>query len=152
MVGHQDDLELTFDKPVVSISLGLPAVFVLGGTSKNDSAVPILVRAGDVMMLHDQTRLSYHGVARIMVNETLPPISAKLDTVCKGTRLLKTSCVDDQTTTEIFNEEYKKLQSLFKEYRININLRQVLPDGYDSIDVLHQKRQDVAKHTKPPVS
>jgi alkylated DNA repair protein alkB family protein 1 len=35
MGGHKDDLELDHSQPVISISIGLPAVFLLGGDSKN---------------------------------------------------------------------------------------------------------------------
>lgn len=35
MGGHRDDLELDLSQPVISMSLGLSAVFLLGGKSKN---------------------------------------------------------------------------------------------------------------------
>ena len=42
MGGHRDDdLEVDFTKPVVSLSLGVPAVFLLGGNMKDDEVVPI---------------------------------------------------------------------------------------------------------------
>lgn len=48
MGGHRDDLELALDKPLVSLSVGRPAVFLLGGTTKETvPVVPILVRPGD---------------------------------------------------------------------------------------------------------
>eukprot|EP00529_Nitzschia_sp_RCC80_P016111 CAMPEP_0113470990 /NCGR_PEP_ID=MMETSP0014_2-20120614/16741_1 /TAXON_ID=2857 /ORGANISM="Nitzschia sp." /LENGTH=677 /DNA_ID=CAMNT_0000363599 /DNA_START=165 /DNA_END=2198 /DNA_ORIENTATION=+ /assembly_acc=CAM_ASM_000159 len=36
MGGHRDDLEEALDQPIVSISVGLPAIFVLGGLNKED--------------------------------------------------------------------------------------------------------------------
>ena len=41
MGGHRDDLEVDFTKSVVSLSLGVPAVFLLGGNMKDDEVVPI---------------------------------------------------------------------------------------------------------------
>ena len=80
MGGHRDDLELALDKPVVSISLGLPAVFLLGGKQKEDAPViPILVRPGDVMILGGQSRLNFHGMARVFPGEViLPALSENL--------------------------------------------------------------------------
>ena len=60
MGGHRDDLELDFTQPVVSISLGLPAIFLLGGDTKDcEPVVPILVRPGDVYLLAGDSRLCF---------------------------------------------------------------------------------------------
>eukprot|EP00557_Chaetoceros_sp_GSL56_P001698 CAMPEP_0176504248 /NCGR_PEP_ID=MMETSP0200_2-20121128/15819_1 /TAXON_ID=947934 /ORGANISM="Chaetoceros sp., Strain GSL56" /LENGTH=389 /DNA_ID=CAMNT_0017903641 /DNA_START=79 /DNA_END=1246 /DNA_ORIENTATION=+ len=76
MGGHKDDLEYDFTKPVVSLSIGLPAVFLLGGMTKDDGpVVPILVRPGDVMLLGGESRLCYHGIARVIPEWVeLPPM------------------------------------------------------------------------------
>jgi len=67
MGGHRDDLEYALDKPVVSMSLGLPAMFLLGGNTKESAPVlPILVRPGDVMILGGAARLNYHGMAKVL--------------------------------------------------------------------------------------
>ena len=46
MGGHRDDLEVALDKPIVSWSMGRPAVFLLGGLNKEDAdrIFPILTR------------------------------------------------------------------------------------------------------------
>ena len=75
MGGHQDDLELTFDKPVVSISLGLPAIFLLGGATKNDTPIPILVSTDmgpkqltkDDRVLSDCLRLAHTTINALIV-------------------------------------------------------------------------------------
>jgi len=46
MGGHLDDLELTLGPPVLSVSLGLPAIFLLGGATKDVKPTSILVRPG----------------------------------------------------------------------------------------------------------
>lgn len=62
---HRDDLERTLTPPVVSISLGCAGVFLLGGRSKDERPLPVLLRSGDVVILAGESRLAYHGVARV---------------------------------------------------------------------------------------
>lgn len=134
--GHRDDLEHTFDKPVISMSFGLPAVFILGGTCKNDHATAIIVRAGDVMMLHNETRLSYHGISRIVANETSSTEMSMYE--CVSTQISR----DDIFICNIDEDkslEYDDIKQLLNDYRFNINLRQVLPDGHDQFSThLHR--------------
>ncbi|OEU18016.1 hypothetical protein FRACYDRAFT_184778 [Fragilariopsis cylindrus CCMP1102] len=101
--GHRDDLEHinAMDKPIVSISTGLPAIFILGGytikdeynyednknendndgnenENENDENHPqphpvraILIRPGDVLIMGGPSRLNYHAVARIVPYEAI---------------------------------------------------------------------------------
>jgi len=62
MSGHVDDAELTMDEPIVSVSLGRSAIFLLGGRTKEVTPVPILVHSGDVVIMSGESRFSYHGV------------------------------------------------------------------------------------------
>ncbi|MGQ0443156.1 MAG: DNA oxidative demethylase AlkB [Methylophilaceae bacterium] len=59
---HQDKNEQDFSQPIVSVSLGLPAVFQFGGFMRTDKPVKILLTHGDVMVWGDESRLRYHGV------------------------------------------------------------------------------------------
>jgi alkylated DNA repair protein (DNA oxidative demethylase) len=59
---HQDKDELDFDAPIVSVSLGLQAVFLFGGERRNDRPRPISLTHGDVVVWGGPTRLRYHGV------------------------------------------------------------------------------------------
>ena len=65
MGGHLDDLELTLTPPVLSVSLGLPAIFLLGGATKDVKPTSILVRPGDVMVMGGESRRAYNGVAGV---------------------------------------------------------------------------------------
>jgi DNA oxidative demethylase len=60
---HQDRNERDFDQPVVSVSLGLPAIFQFGGSKRSDKTVRIPVIHGDVIVWGGSARLRYHGVA-----------------------------------------------------------------------------------------
>jgi alkylated DNA repair protein (DNA oxidative demethylase) len=59
---HQDKNERDFKQPIVSVSLGLPAVFLFGGMERSDKPRRILVEHGDVVVWGGQARLRYHGV------------------------------------------------------------------------------------------
>ena len=59
---HQDKDERDLAFPVVSISLGLPAVFQFGGLKRNDPLQRIPLAHGDVVVFGGPSRLRYHGV------------------------------------------------------------------------------------------
>lgn len=65
MGGHQDDAELSKDHPIVSLSLGCPCVFLLGGLTKEEAPLPIILRSGDAIVFGGSSRLRYHGVPKI---------------------------------------------------------------------------------------
>lgn len=65
MGGHRDDLERTMAHPVLSISLGCPAVFLIGCSTKDAKPVPVLLRSGDVVIMAGDCRLAYHGVPQV---------------------------------------------------------------------------------------
>lgn len=59
---HQDRDERDFSQPIVSVSLGLPAVFLLGGHQRNEPTQRIGLRHGDVLVWGGEDRLRFHGV------------------------------------------------------------------------------------------
>lgn len=60
---HQDKDERDFSAPIVSVSLGLPAVFLWGGTRRADRPRRIRLESGDVVVWGGPARLVYHGIA-----------------------------------------------------------------------------------------
>ncbi|SPS01087.1 DNA oxidative demethylase AlkB [Cupriavidus taiwanensis] len=60
---HQDRDERDFTAPIVSVSLGLPAVFLFGGMRRADKPQRIRVAHGDVVVWGGPSRLAFHGVA-----------------------------------------------------------------------------------------
>jgi alkylated DNA repair protein alkB family protein 1 len=162
MGGHRDDLELDRTKPVVSISLGLPAVFLLGGKSKEEEPViGILVRPGDVMLLAGGSRLCFHGMARVIPKEVVLPrpsleeymtVDSDVDgdgddgvhyksqmgswnDECMKMNEASTSGIQPILLSELITPEIDvdAVAEFLSEHRININLRQVLPNGMDRI-------------------
>lgn len=59
---HQDRNELDFDAPIVSVSLGLPAMFQLGGDQRSDRPLRVPLLHGDVMVWGGVDRLRFHGI------------------------------------------------------------------------------------------
>jgi alkylated DNA repair protein (DNA oxidative demethylase) len=59
---HQDKNERDYDAPIVSVSLGMPAVFLFGGNERSDKTRRVPLFHGDVVVWGGVDRLRYHGV------------------------------------------------------------------------------------------
>jgi alkylated DNA repair protein (DNA oxidative demethylase) len=59
---HQDKNERDYDAPIVSVSLGIPAVFLFGGLRRSDRPRRVALLHGDVVVWGGPDRLRYHGV------------------------------------------------------------------------------------------
>lgn len=59
---HQDKDERDLRQPIVSVSLGLPAVFLFGGFDRADACQRVLLEQGDVVVWGGPSRLRYHGI------------------------------------------------------------------------------------------
>lgn len=64
---HQDKNERDFSQPIVSVSLGLPAVFLFGGLRRHDKPRRVPLTHGDVVVWGGSARLNYHGVMPLKV-------------------------------------------------------------------------------------
>ena len=60
---HQDKDEKDLSAPIVSVSLGLPAVFLFGTPSRKDRPQRYRLVHGDVVVWGGPSRLAFHGVA-----------------------------------------------------------------------------------------
>ena len=59
---HQDRDEKDFTQPIVSLSLGLPAKFIIGGFKRGDATRSIDLNDGDAIIFGGAARLMFHGV------------------------------------------------------------------------------------------
>jgi alkylated DNA repair protein (DNA oxidative demethylase) len=59
---HQDRHEVDMSQPIVSISLGLDCVFLLGGLQRTDATKRMLLEHGDVIVWGGPSRMRFHGV------------------------------------------------------------------------------------------
>ena len=152
MGGHRDDLEDkdAMDKPIVSISLGLPGIFILGGPVKDEfdeSTTPahpvraLLLRPGDVLVMGGASRLNYHAMARVLPHEAAMEYDQRHGAKINGQDLFQTTNEDGSRFASISpadlslgacskseNEERELLQEYLRHHRVNINIRQVYPD------------------------
>ncbi|GGY85271.1 alpha-ketoglutarate-dependent dioxygenase AlkB [Cellvibrio zantedeschiae] len=64
---HQDKNERDFSQPIVSVSLGLPATFLLGGLRREDKTIRVQLVHGDVVVWGGAARLFFHSILPIKV-------------------------------------------------------------------------------------
>ena len=104
MGGHLDDAEPCQTAPIVSLSLGLDAIYLIGGRTKAEPPRAVWLRSGDVIIQGGESRGFYHGVPRIVAG-TLPP------------------ALEQAAATPGQHEAVAWL----REHRMNVNVRQVYP-------------------------
>jgi DNA oxidative demethylase len=66
---HQDKDESDLNAPIVSVSLGLPAIFLFGTERRGDRPQRLRLLHGDVAVWGGPSRLAYHGVAPLADGE-----------------------------------------------------------------------------------
>ena len=66
---HQDKDEQDFAAPIVSVSLGLPAIFLFGGPARSDKPARFRLLHGDIVVWGGPSRLFFHGVAPLADGE-----------------------------------------------------------------------------------
>lgn len=80
-------------------SLGLSAIFLIGGRSLDDKPTALLLRSGDTVVMSRESRLCYHGVPKVL------------------------SKTDEHLKYD--NEWEEPFKNYMKSTRINLNVRQV---------------------------
>lgn len=73
---HQDKNEKDYREPIVSVSLGIPAVFLFGGHVRGDKARRVPLFHGDVAVWGGVDRMRYHGVMPLK-DESHPVLGAQ---------------------------------------------------------------------------
>jgi DNA oxidative demethylase len=66
---HRDKDERDFENPIVSVSLGLPAIFLFGGAKRSDKPQRYRLEHGDIVVWGGPSRLFFHGVAPLAEGE-----------------------------------------------------------------------------------
>lgn len=106
MGGHLDDAEPCQTAPIVSLSLGLDAIYLIGGHTKAEPPRAVWLRSGDVIIQGGASRGFYHGVPRVVAG-TLPPA------------LEQAAATPGQ----------REVVAWLRDHRVNVNVRQVYPPG-----------------------
>ena len=104
LTAHVDQSEVDAIKPLVSISLGPSAIFLVGGTTRDEQPIPLLLQSGDVVVMSGPSRRIFHGVPRIRDDVAFDGLDQSL-------RRNEPSMADFMRST-----------------RINVNVRHVFPD------------------------
>lgn len=77
---HRDADEADYSWPVLSISLGDPGLFRMGGAERSDPTSSILLESGDVVIMGGPARRAYHGIDRIRFGgSTLLPQGGRIN-------------------------------------------------------------------------
>jgi len=66
---HQDRDERDFSQPIVSVSLGLPGIFLWGGKKRTDRPKRVPMQNGDVIVWGGPDRLNFHGIHSVVEGE-----------------------------------------------------------------------------------
>ncbi|XP_041928095.1 nucleic acid dioxygenase ALKBH1 [Alosa sapidissima] len=121
---HVDESELDHSRPLLSFSFGQTAVFLLGGTRREDPATPMFMHSGDIMVMSGPSRLLYHAVPCIVPAPAGQPLPACLLDTQQTTGLHTGSLVQEVPT-----EDWELCSRYLHTSRVNMTVRQVLGDG-----------------------
>uniref|UniRef100_A0A182QTH4 Fe2OG dioxygenase domain-containing protein n=1 Tax=Anopheles farauti TaxID=69004 RepID=A0A182QTH4_9DIPT len=125
LAGHTDHSEDDQSAPLFSFSFGQPAVFLIGGVSREEQPSALLLRSGDVVVMSGPARLCYHAVPRVFTDVELP----------EGME-----CSTERWKSDMRNERHgggcwsELEEEYLQQSRININVRQVLRENQRSLD------------------
>ena len=77
---HRDQDEANFSHPIVSVSIGLPAVFVWHGAVRSGTSIPVPLEDGDILVWGRSARLGYHAVRAVKADSGMgiPPFRYNL--------------------------------------------------------------------------
>ncbi|KAK3595959.1 hypothetical protein CHS0354_032473 [Potamilus streckersoni] len=65
LAAHTDHSEIDHQAPLISISLGQDAIFLIGGQTKATKPIALFLHSGDICIMSGAARLAYHAVPRI---------------------------------------------------------------------------------------
>ncbi|XP_057677969.1 nucleic acid dioxygenase ALKBH1 isoform X2 [Corythoichthys intestinalis] len=116
---HVDESELDHSRPLLSFSFGQSAVFLLGGTQRQDAPTAMYMHSGDLMVMSGQSRLLYHAVPRI--------VQAHQEVAGLGTD--RCSLQGSAVVEQVSEEDWAVCSRYIHSSRINITVRQVLGQG-----------------------
>ncbi|GAV00440.1 hypothetical protein RvY_11287 [Ramazzottius varieornatus] len=109
---HRDVSEPYQEAPLISVSFGQPAFFLIGQRS-DVWPDAVVVRSGDVFIMSGESRLAFHAVPKIFQDQA------------------------SSSAIPLIAHEDRQLSEKVREYlsysRINFNVRQVLPPGRTSL-------------------
>lgn len=119
MMAHQDISEVCLDKPLMSLSLGCTAIFLMGSDKREDKPYAFYLRSGDVVAFTGPSRTAYHAVPRVLDD-------------CPAHFLVRHHDGDVEGKEEEDSAAASCLQKM-RGLRVNINVRQVYDEDCSAI-------------------
>lgn len=117
LAAHTDNSE-DCNSPLFSLSFGQSAIFLIGGKSKEDTPLPILLESGDILVMSDESRFNYHAVPRVFKSIQQPWNSDQNVGFC--------SDLDQHVLKEcLSSDKWNVFNKYLEDSRINVNVRQV---------------------------
>ncbi|XP_036398191.1 nucleic acid dioxygenase ALKBH1 [Megalops cyprinoides] len=124
---HVDESELDHTQPLLSFSFGQSAVFLLGGTKREDPATAMFMHSGDIMVMSGHSRLLYHAVPRIVPRIVPTPAATPLPPcLLQGPEW---SAPEDSLVRRVKEEDWEVCARYMQTSRVNMTVRQVLGLG-----------------------
>jgi alkylated DNA repair protein (DNA oxidative demethylase) len=76
---HQDRDEKDFAQPIVTVSLGDDADFLIGGLTRGDKTQALIVRSGDILIMGGESRMRFHGIRKTYPGTSpLPELNGRI--------------------------------------------------------------------------
>ncbi|XP_014067009.1 nucleic acid dioxygenase ALKBH1 isoform X1 [Salmo salar] len=145
---HVDESELDHTRPLLSFSFGQSAVFLLGGTQREDPPTAMYMHSGDVMVMSGHSRLLYHAVPRVVPAPKGDPLHPSLEEEGLGPGSDQGLAQGEATLIQpVSEEDWAVCSRYIQTSRVNMTIRQVLGSGqaFPAMDT-KDKRIDVG-HT-----
>ncbi|XP_007248543.3 nucleic acid dioxygenase ALKBH1 [Astyanax mexicanus] len=120
---HVDESELNHTFPLLSYSFGQTAVFLLGGTKRQDPPTAMFMRSGDIMVMSGSSRLLYHAVPCIIPAPAAQPLPPCLD------QRQEKQPVSGGIIQGVSEEDWEVCSRYLLTSRVNMTVRQVLGAG-----------------------
>jgi alkylated DNA repair protein alkB family protein 1 len=118
--GHVDDAEAC-ESPLVAVSMGCPAVFLLGGDDVHSAPLPLLLRGGDALLLGGPARRATHGLPRVLTPSDAAPPQRAAAAARDALAAVRAAGGD----------EAQAVAAWMQHTRINISVRDIYCDGAD---------------------
>ncbi|XP_050076734.1 nucleic acid dioxygenase ALKBH1 [Anopheles maculipalpis] len=131
LAGHTDHSEDDCSAPLFSFSFGQPAVFLIGGLSRDEQPDAILLRSGDIIVMTGASRLCYHAVPRVCTDLELPEYMGN-----SAKRWESHDFPQEQRKDEMWSDA---IQQYIQYSRININVRQVLRANQQTLQPIGER-------------
>jgi alkylated DNA repair protein alkB family protein 1 len=117
LAAHTDHSEIC-NSPLISLSFGQPAIFLIGGKTREEVPLPILLESGDVLIMSEESRFLFHAVPRVFKSQQCSSSwnADQSSTYCND--------LDPKILDECRNEKWKEFNDYIDDSRINVNVRQ----------------------------